>query len=117
MQARAAATAVLRAENIVDREVSFVEALAMQAIARAVSDSEWFYMGAITEATNRNKGNVHNLLEKMEEDFGLLASSWEEGTTGDGRTRQMRQYEPTEFGRRVFGLFAPGVEGFAEKPA
>ncbi len=107
IEAKIAASELLYAEGAKTRgEVSFEEALTMQAIADILTTRETFYGLAILRAINRKSGTVYPILRKFELPYGLTTGSYEDETKARSNNRPRRhEYRSTEFGKTVFELF------------
>ena len=109
IEAKSAASELLRSEGVKTRiDVSFEEALCMQAISDLLQVRTGFYGLEIIDTVEGNSGSIYPLLRRFENPYRITISSLEDATYAHSRNRPARrEYMPTEFGKTVFGLFIP----------
>jgi hypothetical protein len=100
---------LLHLEGVKTRsKLALEEGLAMQAISNILTSKDSFYGYEIVKIMNRKSGTVYPMLNKFENPYGLTTSAYEDTIqTHAGERPPRRYYNPTDFGRTVFGLFIP----------
>jgi hypothetical protein len=106
-EARTAATTLLRSEGVIDRELTFAEAITIRAVSRILSDRDYFYAKELINS-GQYRTVAYRSLRKFEDHFSIISGMPVIDSALNYHTRH--KYVPTELGSKVFSLFTPETE-------
>ena len=108
IEAKAAASEILRAEGVKDRAVSFEEGLIMQAASHILASREGFYGLEVIRLVAADPWAIYPTLNRFEDTYRMTVSSFENVEYANKHNRRpRREYQATDFGQTVFRLFTP----------